>query len=96
MQTVLNANPATHIIFIAIKPSLARWALWPQMKAANARTQAYSESHSTLHFIDIATPMLGTDGQPRLELFVDDGLHLTAAGYDIWTNVLTSSLAKLH
>ena len=96
VQTVLDAHPATHIIYIAIKPSLARWALWPQMKEFNDRVKSHAEARSNLHYADIAAPMLGPDGTPRPELFVRDGLHMTAAGYDIWDRVIKESLARVH
>ena len=41
-----------------------------------------------LVYIDIATPMLGDDGEPRPEIFVADNLHMNGAGYDIWRDVV--------
>ena len=32
--------------------------------------------------------MLGPDGKPRPDLFQQDGLHMNAAGYRIWTDIL--------
>jgi lysophospholipase L1-like esterase len=39
-------------------------------------------------YVDVATPMLGADGEPRPELFIVDGLHMSAEGYALWTTVL--------
>jgi hypothetical protein len=36
--------------------------------------------------------MLGADGKPRPELFVQDGLHLTVEGYTLWTGLLRPHL----
>jgi lysophospholipase L1-like esterase len=80
--------PKTRVIFIPIKPSLSRWSLWPQMNEANAMIRDFSEKDNRLYFVDTATPMLGRDGRPRAELFVEDGLHLNAGGYKLWTEVL--------
>jgi lysophospholipase L1-like esterase len=38
--------------------------------------------------VDIVPRMLGPDGKPRKELLLDDGLHMTPAGYRIWTAAL--------
>jgi lysophospholipase L1-like esterase len=38
--------------------------------------------------------MLGNDGKPRPELFVEDGLHMNAAGYQIWNEKLRPVLQK--
>jgi lysophospholipase L1-like esterase len=54
------------------------------MKKANALFAKLVDDDDRLEFVDIAAPMLGADGQPRTELFRDDGLHLSAAGYDLW------------
>ena len=32
--------------------------------------------------------MLGADGRPRPELFREDGLHMTPAGYALWTGIV--------
>ena len=37
--------------------------------------------------------MLGSDGKPRPELFLDDGLHMNAQGYQIWSDLLRDRLA---
>ena len=39
--------------------------------------------------------MLGPDGRPRVELLVEDGLHMTPLGYDIWTDIVGRSIAAL-
>jgi lysophospholipase L1-like esterase len=35
-------------------------------------------------YIDVFTPMLDANGQPRQELFVEDRLHMNRAGYELW------------
>ncbi|HEX8428928.1 SGNH/GDSL hydrolase family protein [Hymenobacter sp.] len=87
--------PKAELIFLSIKPSLARWALYPKMKEANSLIKQYVEAHpKRLRFVDVGTPMLGADGQPRPELYIEDGLHMTPAGYAIWTRVLEPYLKK--
>ena len=86
---VRNELPHTHVIFISIKPSLARWSAWPRMRQANSLIRELSDHHEHLHFADIATPMLGPDGKPRPGLFAEDGLHLGDEGYRLWTSVVT-------
>ena len=77
--------PDAKIVFIAIKPSLRRWNLVSAMREANKLIREYSESNAKLEFVDVDPPMIGADGKPRPELFVEDGLHMTAEGYRIWT-----------
>jgi len=78
-------DPKTRVYVLAIKPSVARWAHWPVMQELNRAFAARAKtSRGRLVYVDVATPMLGKDGLPRLELFLEDNLHLSAAGYDLW------------
>jgi lysophospholipase L1-like esterase len=86
--------PQTRIVYLPIKPSLARWTKWPRMQEANAHVEKLSKTNHRIVYVDTATPMLGEDGRPRLELFLDDGLHLNEKGYEVWTNVLGPILHK--
>lgn len=83
------ALPATRIAFIGIKPSLARWAIVDKVREANRLVRAACDRDDRLGFIDVDGPMIGWDGKPRAELFVQDGLHLSAKGYALW-NVLVA------
>jgi lysophospholipase L1-like esterase len=84
--------PETRIIFLPIKPSLARWNKWPQMQEANALVAELANTDDRLDVVDTATPMLGADGQPRSELFLDDGLHMNEEGYAVWNEILAPAL----
>ena len=84
--------PETKIVFIPIKPSLARWELVDEMRTANMMIRSISERDPRLEYADIDGPMLGADNKPRPELFRDDGLHMTDAGYVIWTDVVSQYL----
>lgn len=79
------------IVYIAIKPSRERWKLWPKMARANALIAAWAKTTSGVDYADIAAPMLAdveAGSPPPADLFVDDGLHLSAKGYTLWTRVL--------
>ena len=63
-------------------------ALLDRTAAANAAIRRAIAAHPAAYYIDVFTPMLGSDGRPRAELFLDDGLHLSAAGYRVWAAIL--------
>lgn len=92
VATIHRELPNTRIVFIAIKPSIARWKLYEKMNAANEHIEKHCEGDDRLRFVDVAAPMLGQDGRPREELFVDDGLHLSDAGYRLWTKLVRPHL----
>ena len=92
VEAVLTAQPSTRIVILSIKPSLARWDVWPDMQESNAAIEAYAQTDPGVDFVDIGTAMVGGDGLPFPELFVDDGLHMTSAGYDIWDEIVMEAL----
>jgi len=87
--------PKTKIIFIPIKPSPARWAMWNNMRLANKLIQMYIDSNSMQFYIDTSSPMLTKEGKPRGDLFVSDSLHLSLKGYDLWGKILKPTLDSL-
>jgi len=83
----------TRIAFISIKPSPKHWAESNKTKETNKLVRSFCNGDKLLDFIDVWTPMLGTDGKPKPELYVADQLHLSAAGYATWTAAIKPVLA---
>lgn len=95
VQTVHEQLPTARIIFVAIKPSIKRWNLVNQMRLANKAIRSLIEKDPLLGFVDIDTPMIGTDGKPRKELFAKDGLHLNDEGYALWSELVGKKIAMM-
>jgi lysophospholipase L1-like esterase len=93
-QKVHAALPQTKIIFISVKPSIRRWEWMDTIRSANAMVKAYCAKEKHLAFMDIEQQMLGADGKPNPDLLVADGLHMTPAGYRIWTAALAPLLKE--
>lgn len=92
---VRDRLPETPLIYLAIKPSIARWKLWPTMRIVNNRVKDLSNAYKQLIFVDTAPPLLGSDGMPQKSLFRDDGLHMSDDGYAAW-NKLLAPLLRAH
>jgi lysophospholipase L1-like esterase len=45
-------------------------------------------------YLDIHRRMLGADGEADPRWFDDDGLHLNAEGYTLWTGMVRDWLAR--
>jgi lysophospholipase L1-like esterase len=91
--------PDSPIYFISIKPSIARQKMWPEMNKANAMVEKLATTDSQIHYVDVATAMLGSqtidrNALPSKELFRDDGLHLNADGYSVWNETLAPHLQE--
>jgi len=93
VEHIRATAPDTPIYYISIKPSPARWELWEEMQRANQLIEARTETQPALHFIDVSEAMLDEQGQPIEELFLADGLHMTTAGYELWTSIVRPRLA---
>lgn len=91
---VRRGLPDVAIVYISIKPSMARWAMWPQMREANRQIAAWSRTQPRVTFVDVSKKMLGADGKPRAALFRGDGLHMRPAGYALWVQALKPVLAQ--
>jgi lysophospholipase L1-like esterase len=72
--------PETDIFFIGLSPSVARWKQHEQEKELNKLVQDYIAGKPRLKYIETYDMVLGADGQPRPELFVEDKLHFNEAG----------------
>lgn len=96
VDLAMTDNPSVQVVFLSIKPSLTRWDDWPMMQAANAYVKIFTEGRANLHYVDVGSAMLNDVGEPIPELFIDDGLHMTPAGYELWTEILTPVLERLQ
>ncbi len=79
--------PGSRVYFVSIKPSAARWELWPRMQEVNRRVAALCSAEENFTYVDFASVLLGEDGLPNPELFAEDKLHLNREGYLLWKAV---------
>ena len=85
--------PDVPIAYISMKPSPSRDKFRPKAIEANRLIKAFLAKEKDTSFIDIFSPMM-KDGKSRPELFVDDMLHMNAAGYAIWEEAVRPYLLK--
>jgi GDSL-like Lipase/Acylhydrolase family len=78
--------PQTRIIFVSIKPSLARWNLKDEIIETNRRIAAIHGDH--LAFVDVYSCMLDPDGKPRKDFLLSDGLHPSEECYRLWATLI--------
>jgi lysophospholipase L1-like esterase len=92
VKVIHRGLPTTRIAFISIAPSPSRWAQVETVKAANRAIREYVGTDSTLDFIDVFPQMLGSDGLPKPDIYLDDRLHMNRKGYEIWTAIVRPHL----
>jgi lysophospholipase L1-like esterase len=86
--------PNVPIVFISLKPSPSRWHLRQKMITANTGIKNFLKKKSKTVFVDVYHKMLGGDGKPIKEIFLEDNLHMNAKGYAIWQKLIEPYLKK--
>lgn len=82
----------TPVFYISAKPSKLRFNQFARQTELNAAIRSLAASSSDLTYIDVVAPML-VNGQPR-DIYVEDGLHMSSAGYAIWTGIVRDALQR--
>lgn len=86
--------PHCEILFIAIAPNPARWDQVERVRLANQLVRQFTEEQPRLAFIDTFYAMLGTNGLPLPDIFVEDRLHMNPKGYTIWREIVRAYLKR--
>ncbi len=86
--------PQTNLLFVSLKPSPSRSRLMDKMVITNLLIEQFLQGKKNAAFADVYHPMLLPDGKPNPALFVEDNLHMNAAGYAIWKRVLQPYFLK--
>jgi len=82
----------TPVFYISAKPSKLRFNQFARQTELNNAVRSFVASSSDLTYIDVVAPML-VNGQPR-DIYVQDGLHMSPAGYAIWTGLVREALDR--
>lgn len=92
VEVARTVQPEAVIFCLEITPTPARWAAWPKIREVNRALARECARRPGVHFIPTARAFLTPEGRPAADLFRDDGLHLNALGYRIWSAILKSHL----
>ena len=80
-------DATTEIVLIAAKPSIARWSLKKDFKRLNRKFRKLSRRDVQMNYADVWKPMLSRR-KVKEDIFIEDGLHRNAKGYEIWYETL--------
>lgn len=80
--------PKANLLYISIKPSIARWKLADKMREANKLIEEYGNRQPNFRFLDVWPVMLDDKGEPRKDIFLGDGLHMNEVGYAEWVKLV--------
>jgi lysophospholipase L1-like esterase len=95
VERVRIEHPQQPIFLIGITPTSSRFDAWGKVQEMHEVMRKFIDSDETLHFVDTADAFLGEDGKPMDEFFVEDRLHLNAAGYELWARLIKAELERV-
>ena len=83
------ALPATRLYVLGLVPSPGkRFEKIDDVRKTNELLRKECETQGWMKFLDITTPLIGADGQPRAECFIPGNIHMLPAGYAVWKSVI--------
>jgi lysophospholipase L1-like esterase len=88
INMVKKQLPNCRLVIFSIKYSPSRMAQYDKQKEFNSRLSAYCKPLKNIYFLDVATPMLDTEGKPQAAHYIKDMLHMNREGYAIWAAVV--------
>lgn len=98
LRLLLKKTPNSKVLYISMKPSPARWHLWPEFERGNRLIANFIRRLNTpdIRYFDIAPSMLSPENQyPAGEIFVNDSLHMNALGYERWQAAINPEVSKM-
>lgn len=90
LQRKLHAAlPQTRLYVLGLVPSPGkRFEKIDELRKTNELLRNECETQSWMKFIDTTTPLIGSDGQPKAELFIPGNIHMLPNGYAVWKSVI--------
>lgn len=91
IKKIKDKNPKTEIVLISAKPSISRWNLKRKYKGLNRKMAKLAKQLDLVSFCNVWNTML-TKRKLKQDIFIQDGLHMNAKGYDLWYHVIKNYL----
>lgn len=88
--------PNTKMLYISMKPSIARWNLWEKYQEGEKLIKPYIDQNPNIEYMDASLTMLDENGEIKKDIFIEDGLHMNAKGYAGWTKQILPILKSIY
>jgi len=94
VDRVATALPDTRVIFVSVNRAPEKQDLWDVVDEVNRQIQRYAATHPRVEFVDVNPVLFNPDGTSRLDLFMDDELHLRPHAYELFARILKPVLTR--
>lgn len=85
-------SPETPVFVIETTPTPQRWSVWNKISKANDLIQSFCDTKDNVHYISTRSYFINDLGLPDKKFFVDDMLHLSDKGYQLWGQIIKEKL----
>jgi hypothetical protein len=96
LDKMISISGPVPLIYISVKPSPSRWHLKDSSLKLNMLISQYCQNRENVIFVNIFEDMLGANGRPISELYIQDSLHMSGKGYELWQRKITPYLLKYY
>jgi lysophospholipase L1-like esterase len=88
IKRVNEIDPTTKILILSNTIAVVRKNLHEFYMETNRQLAEMLKKYENAEYVDVTTPGLQENGQPRPEIYTADSLHLNQQGYELWKNIL--------
>lgn len=82
----------TVIVVQSILPVNLHWIDNTAIQAINRKLQGIANEFNNVEYLDIFSLFVDSEETPNSEYLLDDGVHLSYAGYDVWVKAVNGFL----
>jgi hypothetical protein len=91
-DAALARQPEAKVFCVATTPTPKRWEAQPKIVQVNAALRTMCFQNPKFNYVITTQCFLNEEGLPKEALFVEDKLHLNAAGYQVWAERIKANL----
>ena len=96
VDRVLEASPSTRIVFVSVNRAPEKRDRWDVVDAVNRQVEAYGRQTGRVRYVDVNPVLIDAAGEPRMDLFMPDALHLRPAAYEGFARILKPVLEQAY
>jgi lysophospholipase L1-like esterase len=94
IERVSAALPDARVVFVSINRAPSKEDRWDVVDDVNRQIKMYAASHPQVEYVDVNPVLFNANGTPRLDLYVEDELHLRPAAYEGFATILKPVLTR--
>jgi len=84
--------PTTEVLILSSRPCLARKSMRPELNRMNRMLLGLAEADPRVGYVDMNPVLLDETGEARVDLLVEDLLHLNAQGNQAWLPLIRAAI----